>query len=308
MGFDLIGDIHGEAPTLRALLEKLGYQDLGKGYAHPDGRTAIFVGDLVDRGLWQREVIHIVRAMTEAGRALCVMGNHEFNAIAYGTVGLNGRPLREHSAKNVKQHKEFIAAFDGSEAEYQETLQWLQTLPLWIDMPELRVIHACWDQKEIDLLCSRHSGPVLTDDLLFQASTFGTKEYRALETLLKGKEIALPNGAFYHDKEGTLRTVMRTKWWGEKGSYRDCYMGPEEARENIPDEPIVGDPLVHYPADDVPVFIGHYWLDGQPLPLAENIACLDYSVARPGGSLVGYKFDGENEIEPSKFVSVARVS
>lgn len=307
MGYDLIGDIHGEAPTLRALLEKLGYQDSVNGYAHPDGRIVIFVGDLVDRGFWQREVIQIVRAMTEAGRALCVMGNHEFNAIAYATVGTNGRPLREHSAKNVKQHKEFIAAFDGSEAEYQETLQWLQTLPLWIDMPELRVIHACWDQKEIDLLLSRYSGPVLTDDLLFQASTFGTKEYRALETLLKGKEIALPDGAFYHDKEGTLRTVMRTKWWGEKGSYRDCYMGPEEARENIPDEPIVGDPLVHYPTDDVPVFIGHYWLDGQPQRLTKNIACLDYSVARPGGSLVAYKFDGEDEIEPSKYVSVARV-
>jgi len=104
MGYDLIGDIHGEAPTLKALLEKLGYQLTTDGYDHPENRTVIFVGDLVDRGHWQKEVISTVRVMTEAGNAICIMGNQVFNAIAYGTVGPNGRTLREHSAKNVKQH------------------------------------------------------------------------------------------------------------------------------------------------------------------------------------------------------------
>ena len=105
MGFDLIGDIHGEAPSLRALLEKLGYSETSLGYQHPDNREVIFVGDLIDRGLWQRDVIHIVRSMVESGNAQCVMGNHEFNAIAFGTKGINGKPLREHSDKNVKQHE-----------------------------------------------------------------------------------------------------------------------------------------------------------------------------------------------------------
>ena len=308
MGYDLIGDIHGEAPTLKALLQKLGYSETTSGFSHDKGRTAIFVGDLVDRGLWQREVISIVRKMVEAGNAICVMGNHEFNAIAYGTIGPNGQPLREHSPKNVKQHKEFVDAYSDSVSDYRETLEWLKTLPLWVELPGLRVIHACWDQKEVDLLKSKHKGPVLTDALLLSAATYGTKEYRALETLLKGKEIKLPDGAFYHDKEGTRRTVMRTKWWGESGTYRQCYMGPEDARGNIPDEPIKGDPLVHYPSDQVPVFIGHYWLDGDPEPLSENIVCLDYSVAKPGGSLVAYQFDGESVIDRSRFVSVPRLN
>ena len=64
--------------------------------------------------------------------------------------------------------------------------------------------------------------------------------------------------------------------------------------------------MVHYPEDDVPVFIGHYWLDGQPRPLANNIVCLDYSVAKPGGSLVAYRFDGEKTIRSENFVSVPR--
>ena len=307
MGFDLIGDIHGEAPSLRALLEKLGYNETFQGYQHPDDRKVIFVGDLVDRGLWQREVINIVRAMVESGNAQCVMGNHEFNAIAYGTIGINGKPLREHSDKNVKQHEAFINAFEDSHGEYLETLNWLKSLPLWIDLPNMRVIHACWDQNEIDFLIERYGDVYLTDELLKLASTAGTKEFRAIETLLKGKETALPEGAFYDDKEGTRRTVMRTRWWGDIGTYKECYMGPEEARENIPDLPMPEDALVQYAEDAPPVFIGHYWLGGEPTPLAHNIVCLDYSVAKDGGSLVAYRFDGEPAIRPENFVSITRV-
>ena len=59
--------------------------------------------------------------------------------------------------------------------------------------------------------------------------------------------------------------------------------------------------LVHYSRDEIPVFIGHYWLDGVPKALADNIACLDYSVAKPGGSLVAYCFDGKRAIDDSKY-------
>ena len=307
MGFDLIGDIHGEAPSLCALLEKLGYSETSLGYQHPDHRKVIFVGDLVDRGLWQKDVINIVRSMVEGGNAQCVMGNHEFNAIAYGTLGINGKPLREHSHKNVKQHEAFIEAYEDAHDEYLETLDWLKTLPLWIDLPNIRVIHACWDQNEVDFLLDRYGDACLTDELLQLASTVGTKEYRAIETLLKGKETALPEGASYHDKEGMHRTVMRTRWWGDIGTYRECYMGPEEARGNIPDVSMPTNALVQYAADAPPVFIGHYWLGGEPSLLAHNICCLDYSVAKPGGSLVAYRFEGEKSIRSENFVSVTRV-
>ena len=44
--------------------------------------------------------------------------------------------------------------------------------------------------------------------------------------------------------------------------------------------------LVTIGHDEKPVFLGHYWMEGDPAPLATNIACLDYSVAKPGGKLV----------------------
>ena len=65
-------------------------------------RTMIFVGDFIDRGPDQREVLRIVRSMCEAGAAKAVMGNHEFNAIGWATRGDGDRFLREHSCKNTR--------------------------------------------------------------------------------------------------------------------------------------------------------------------------------------------------------------
>jgi hypothetical protein len=60
--YDVIGDIHGQADKLRALLQRLGYQQ-GKTWRPPAGREAVFIGDLIDRGPAQRETIDIVRGM-----------------------------------------------------------------------------------------------------------------------------------------------------------------------------------------------------------------------------------------------------
>ncbi|MFD7230278.1 polynucleotide kinase-phosphatase [Streptomyces sp. NPDC059881] len=71
--FDIIGDIHGCRSELDTLLTTLGYVD----GAHPEGRTAVFVGDLVDRGPDSPGVLRRVMSMVAAGNALCVPGNHE---------------------------------------------------------------------------------------------------------------------------------------------------------------------------------------------------------------------------------------
>lgn len=81
--FDIVGDVHGCASELRRLLTELGWvletDDRGRvvGARHPEGRTAVFVGDLVDRGPDTPGVLRLVMAMVEAGTALCVSGNHE---------------------------------------------------------------------------------------------------------------------------------------------------------------------------------------------------------------------------------------
>ena len=99
VNYDIIGDVHGECPALIKLLTKLGYHELNDIWQHPE-RKAIFLGDFIDRGKYQREVLAIVRPMIENNHALTVMGNHEFNAIAYFTEDGVGDYLRKRNKKN----------------------------------------------------------------------------------------------------------------------------------------------------------------------------------------------------------------
>src|SRR5438552_14511785 len=76
--FDIIGDVHGCCDELESLLHQLGYaRDDGGSWGHPAGRKAIFVGDLVDRGPRIVDTLKTVMAMSRAGSALCVPGNHD---------------------------------------------------------------------------------------------------------------------------------------------------------------------------------------------------------------------------------------
>ncbi len=144
--FDIIGDVHGHATELRQLLSKLGYQQTQSGYQHPK-RTALFVGDFIDRGPAQLEVLDIVRTMIENRSARAVMGNHEFNAIGWFSRNDNGEPLREHTEKNRKQHAAFLNEVGENSAQHKEWISWFKTLPLWLELPELQIIHACWNPQ-----------------------------------------------------------------------------------------------------------------------------------------------------------------
>ena len=312
VSYDLIGDIHGYAETLIELLEKLGYAQTGGTYRHPE-RKVIFVGDFVDRGPGQRDVISIVRPMIEEGAALSIMGNHEYNAIAYATPDPDapGEYLRPHSDKNNFQHKDFLAEYDGAD-DYPGLIEWFRTLPMWLDLPEgLRVVHACWDDRHMADLVAAYPNinKRLDDDLLIAASRRDRWEWDAVETLLKGKEIPLPNGQRFHDKNGHPRHEIRIKWWDANlKTYRGAFLGPDKAISEIPEDPINVDHLIEYASDMPPVFVGHYWMDAEvPELLAPNIACLDYSVAGDtGGKLVAYRWDGEQELSNDKFVWVQR--
>src|SRR5919107_1091115 len=72
---DIVADIHG---ALEALLARLGYDEWG---GHPEGRRLVFLGDLTDRGPDSPAVVALVRRLVEAGRAQCVLGNHELNLV-----------------------------------------------------------------------------------------------------------------------------------------------------------------------------------------------------------------------------------
>ncbi len=94
--FDVVGDVHGCLDELLDLLAALGWQverdALGRpvGAAHPEGRTLVFVGDLVDRGPDTPGVLRLAMGMTRAGTALAVTGNHEDKLVR----ALSGRAVK----------------------------------------------------------------------------------------------------------------------------------------------------------------------------------------------------------------------
>jgi len=232
---------------------------------------------------------------------------HEFNAIAYYLKDPDtGEYLREHLEKNREQHEAFLEEYEADDEAHRDIIEWFMTLPLWLDIEDIRVIHACWDRELISRTMTELDGnAILNESFMIRASKKDCWEYEAIETLLKGKEIPMKNGFSYKDVKGVPRHNMRVRWWDKDATtYKSAYMGPESARTHIPDDEIEGDHLVEYGHDEPPVFLGHYWLEGEPKPLAKNIACLDYSVAKAGGKLVAYRWDGEAEIIKDKYIGV----
>lgn len=306
MGYDIIGDVHGHAGRLQALLCKLGYREHAGAWRHPT-RRAIFVGDLIDRGPRQVEAVELVRAMVEAGSAHAVMGNHEFNALGYHTEDPEqpGSPLRPHSDKNNREHQAFVDATEGRHALRRSILDWFMTLPLWLELPELRVVHACWEPDAMGLL-EHQLRPAhrLDIELLAKAHRRGTPEYRAAEVILKGPEVSLPNGQAFH-MGGRMRSEVRTRWWDAAATtYRASALVPLENRAELSTD---ASPAWSRPgyAGDRPLFIGHYQMRGGPRLDTARVACVDYP---DSGRLTAYRWDGEAELGPANFVSVGQVS
>lgn len=301
--YDIIGDVHGHAVALEQLLDQLGYCEQRGAWRHPE-RKAIFVGDWIDRGPDIPRVLDVVRRMVAEDAALAVLGNHEWNALAFHTPDSEapGEFLRRHSQKNRQQIRETRQQM--SPEALRSALDWFRTLPLWLDLGELRVVHACWDPAALARLAPHWSpGQLLTDDLLIQGARPAGKLFSTVETLLKGPEIPLPPGVSYTDKDGHQRTRSRIRWYRDPAglTYEDYAWGTGLTCT----QPLRYDVLRRaqpYPATAPPVFIGHYSLMAdRPSIMAGNVACLDYNVAR-GGFLCAYRWNGESKLSNDRFV------
>ncbi|MFE2056752.1 polynucleotide kinase-phosphatase [Streptomyces sp. NPDC059446] len=218
--FDIIGDIHGCSSELETLLGRLGYED----GAHPEGRTAVFVGDLVDRGPDSPGVLRRVMSMVASGNALCVPGNHENKLGRY----LKGRKV-QHShglAETVEQleredaeHPEFreqVAEFiDGLVSHYV------------LDEGKLVVCHAGLPEKYHGRTSGRVRSHALYGETTGETDEFGlpvrhpwAEDYRGSAAVVYGhtpvpvaswvnNTLCLDTGAVFGGKMTSLRWPER---------------------------------------------------------------------------------------------------
>ncbi|TXS57323.1 polynucleotide kinase-phosphatase [Streptomyces sp. t39] len=215
--FDIIGDIHGCRSELETLLGRLGYED----GVHPDGRTAVFVGDLVDRGPDSPGVLRRVMGMVAAGSALCVPGNHE-NKLARWLKGRNVQ--RTHGlAETIEQLEKEDDAFREQVREFIDGLVSHYVL----DEGRLVVCHAGLPEKYHGRTSGRVRSHALYGETTGETDEFGlpvrypwAEDYRGRAAVVYGhtpvpstswinNTICLDTGAVFGGRMTALRWPER---------------------------------------------------------------------------------------------------
>ncbi|MFF5756689.1 polynucleotide kinase-phosphatase [Streptomyces longwoodensis] len=215
--FDIIGDVHGCASELEALLGKLGYVD----GAHPGGRTAVFVGDLVDRGPDSPGVLRRVMAMVKSGNALCVPGNHE---------NKYGRHLKGRKVQHTHGLAETVAQMAGESEEFvAEVREFIDSLVSHyvLDGGRLVVCHAGLPEKYHGRTSGRVRSHALYGETTGETDEFGlpvrypwAEDYRGRAAVVYGhtpvpeatwlnNTICLDTGAVFGGKLTALRWPER---------------------------------------------------------------------------------------------------
>jgi hypothetical protein len=214
---DIIGDVHGEFGALRDLLNHLGYRGDG---THPEGRRPVFAGDLTDRGPDNLPVVNLVQSLVEGNppRAQAILGNHDLNIL-------------------LDRRREGNDWFFAEGPEQQRRVQaFFRTLPLVLERPDLRVVHACWDAEMIEL--ARRAGDAVA---LYEAHAARIKEVNGRDPSLDevGRRLNLQNcnpvklltsgpeqrAAVPFTKGGKQRHEERVEWWKRYADPVWCVFG-----------------------------------------------------------------------------------
>jgi len=302
--YDIIGDVHGYASLLKKLLKAMGYARINGTWQHPE-RTAIFIGDFINRGPEIRETLQIVRQMTEAGFALTILGNHEYSAVLYHIKDSSGIFLSRHIAGNRNQIQSTLRAFKGFEEEWREHLKWLRTLPFFIDLEVIRIAHAYWNDQDINYLKSFLPEGRLKKDFL---RTVHEKQHPAAAIfyrLLKGLEYHCPQDLIIKCTKGLSRNIFRMNWWEspQNKTFRDLSFGNKFILPDYTVPKQILPSFESYSPHKPPVFMGHYCLSEGAQIVQQNICCVDSCVG--SGQLSAYRWSGEKSLSYENIISVS---
>jgi hypothetical protein len=267
--FAVVPDIHADQNRLDTSLACAGSAPLA------------FLGDFIDSMSAEQAddaaVLQSVRSLIDERGARAVMGNHELNAILFHTTGPDGQPLRPHLPRNIDQHASFIARFGVGTDEARHWCDWFLTLPLWLDLDGVRLVHACWDAQAIATISARRPDGRLRPEDLEEVAAKTSDFAKAVEQLTSGPEVRLPEGHSFHDRKGVERHHVRLSWWRlAGGTWRDASLAVPNPKELPVGEITNADGLPVYAASEPPVFCGHYKMKGPPRIEAPQAACLDY--------------------------------
>lgn len=263
---DVVGDVHGELGALTALLGELGY---GLDGSHPAGRRLVFVGDLCDRGPDSPGVIRLVAGLAAAGRAQCLLGNHELNILRGSAKTANGWFFEEDHDRAAGR---FTDCAQATDAERASITAFFATLPLALERPDLRIVHAAWHPPSFAALSRQPPGHTVVGVYREYAAasehwgrTSGVRavaeaEYREWGRSLDQETVQVPllAGIGRMDEQFQMSNPVRVPTSGVERVARAPFFASGKWRmvDRVPW-------WRHY-ADDVPVIFGHYWRWARP--------------------------------------------
>jgi hypothetical protein len=302
--YDIIGDVHGYHLALKKLLKKMGYSRINGIWTHPH-QTAIFLGDFINRGPHSRKTLKTIKKMVQAGTAKAILGNHEISAILYFTLDKQKHPLRTPGTATLSLLRRFKSEYKGQMDKLQSDIKWLRSLPFFLDLHDIRVIHAYWSKRHIKVLEKIHQKGKLTRKILQALCDNTSFYYSPVQESLKGIEIIpLKNRTSNMLHDLPIRNY-RLQWWHPKSGDEFQLVGTEQAfrwsdvhtaNGNIPN-------YSSYPTSAPPLFLGHYCLNQHPLIPTPNVCCIDTCVAK-GGLLSAYRWKGEKTLTPQHIIQV----
>ena len=223
---DIVGDVHGEIGALESLLGELGYDSSGH---HPEGRRLVFVGDLTDRGPDSPAVVRLVAELVASGRAQCILGNHELNLLMKYEKPENGWFVGDESRGNGRE----VAA---DESTRDVIIEFFGSLPMALERPGLRVVHACWNDEAIEQVRPHSDAAGLYRD---HQSRIGQELSGRGELDRVGINLVFQNenpvrmitsgpeerAAEKHFAGGKWRQEQRVRWWEGPASEPVCVFG-----------------------------------------------------------------------------------
>ena len=306
--YDIIGDVHGHATLLKKLLLQLGYRKTENGYMHPE-RKAVFVGDFINRGPEIRKTVRMIRTMVENQNALAVLGNHEINAIIYHLKYKKGDPLIKSPRKNFMPLFKTINQFVDNQEEWVEHLRWLRGLPLFIDLNEIRIVHACWSEPAIRFLKENLPEGKIKKSVFREIYRNSKSDLsQSIWTLTKGIDFNLPRDLKIINNKGVSPRSFRMRWWEEphaktfeEMSFESKFVLPSYT---IPEQ--IAPASYAYPEDAPIVFFGHYCRFNGPHVIKSNICCVDSCVAG-NKVLTAYRWNGEKVLDKQNLVQVKKL-
>jgi hypothetical protein len=214
--------------------------------------------------------------------------------------------MSRHISGNRNQIQKTLNDFIGKEEEWKDHLKWMRSLPLFLELGPIRIVHAYWNDADIQVVKEVLPKGSLKKNFLRNLHEEHPDTAAILYKLMKGLEFKCPKDLILKCSKGLSRKVFALKWWVDPKdkTFNQMYFGnkfilpeyhfPKELEPTfepyLPNQPIV--------------FIGHYCMSDGAEVLQQNLCCID-SCVDSTGRLSAYKWSGEKELTARNILTVS---